>query len=66
MRSDVFAGVPLTEDAEEHLARLVRGLDATWRQMADRPEEAGADAKVEIVVPEGGGRARLSVDKLAG
>jgi hypothetical protein len=32
--------------------------------MADRLEEAGDDAKVEIVVPEGGGRARLSVDKL--
>lgn len=32
--------------------------------MADRLEEAGDDAKVEIVVPEGGGRACLSVDKL--
>jgi Tn3 transposase DDE domain len=32
--------------------------------MADRMEEAGDDAKVEIVVPEGGGRATLSVDKL--
>jgi hypothetical protein len=32
--------------------------------MADRLAEAGDEAKVEIVVPEGGGRARLSVDKL--
>ncbi len=64
MRPDVLAGLSLTEDAEEHLAQLVRGLDAAWRQMADRLEEAGADAKVEIVVPEAGGRARLSVDKL--
>nr|WP_219669500.1 Tn3 family transposase [Streptomyces bambusae] len=32
--------------------------------MADRLKGAGADAEVEIVVPAGGGRARLSVDKL--
>lgn len=64
MRPDVLAGLSLAEDATEHLAQLTRGLDAAWRQMADRLEEAGADAKVEIVVPEGGGRARLSVDKL--
>lgn len=49
------------DDALDLFARV---LDAAWRQMADRLEEAGADAKVEIVVPEGGGRARLSVDKL--
>jgi hypothetical protein len=39
-------------------------LDAAWRQMQARLEEAGDEAKVEIVVPDGGGRARLSVDKL--
>ncbi|MCT9093770.1 hypothetical protein N4G70_33625 [Streptomyces sp. ASQP_92] len=44
----------LTEDATEHLAQLTRGLDAAWRQIADRFQEAGADAKVEIVVPESG------------
>jgi hypothetical protein len=64
MRADVLAGLSLTEDAGEHLAQLTRGLDAAWRQMADRLEDAGDDAKVEVVVPEGGGRARLSVDKL--
>ncbi|MFB7397692.1 hypothetical protein [Streptomyces sp. NPDC056191] len=32
--------------------------------MADRLEEAGADTKADIVVSEGGGRARLPVDKL--
>lgn len=53
LRADVLAGLSLTEDAG-------RGLDAAWRQMADRLEEAGDDAKVEIVVPEGGGRAKLS------
>jgi TnpA family transposase len=64
MRGDVLAGLSLNEDVGEHLAGLTRGLDAAWRQMADRLAEAGDEAKVEIVVPEGGGRARLSVDKL--
>ncbi|GAA2569796.1 hypothetical protein GCM10010398_69690 [Streptomyces fimbriatus] len=66
MRTDVLTltGPSLTEDAGEHPARLTRGLDAAWRQTADRLAEAGDDAKVEIVVPEGDGRARLSVDKL--
>jgi hypothetical protein len=36
MRADVLAGLSLTEDAGEHLAQLTRGLDAAWRQMADR------------------------------
>ena len=64
MRGDVLAGLSLNEDVGEHLAGLTRGLDAAWRQMAARLAEAGGEAKVEIVVPEGGGRARLSVDKL--
>ncbi|MGW9596839.1 hypothetical protein ACWHLZ_41965 [Streptomyces chartreusis] len=64
MRGDVLAGLSLSEDVGEHLATLTRGLDAAWRQMADRLAEAGNEAKVEIVVPEDGGRARLSVDKL--
>lgn len=50
MRADALAGLSLTEDAEEHLAQLTRGLDAAWRQMADRLEEAGADAKVKAVL----------------
>lgn len=62
--ADVLAGLSLSEAAAEHLDQLVRGLDAAWRQMADRLQEAGDDAKVEVVVPEGGGRAKLSVDKL--
>jgi TnpA family transposase len=64
MKADVLAGLSLSEDAGEHLAQLTRVLDAAWRQMADRLAEAGDEAKVEIVVPEGGGRAKLSVDKL--
>lgn len=34
------------------LAQLTRGLDSARRQMADRLEEAGDDARVEIVVPD--------------
>ncbi|GAA3517806.1 hypothetical protein FHR32_007197 [Streptosporangium album] len=64
MRGDVLAGLSLNDDVGEHLSGLTRGLDAAWRQMADRLAEAGDETKVEIVVPEGGGRARLSVDKL--
>ncbi len=64
MKADVLAGLSLSEDAGEHLAQLTRVLDAAWRQMADRLAEAGDEAKVEIVVPDGGGRAKLSVDKL--
>ncbi|WSQ55727.1 hypothetical protein OG507_00550 [Streptomyces sp. NBC_01217] len=40
MRADVLAGLSLTEDAGEYLTQLTRGLDAAWRQMADRLEEA--------------------------
>lgn len=61
---DVLAGLSLDMPVEEHLAELTRGLDAAWRQMADRMAEAGPEAKVEVVVPPEGGRARLSVDKL--
>lgn len=64
MKADVLAGLSLSEDAAEHLDQLIRGLDAAWRQMADRLTEAGDEAKVEVIVPEGGGRAKLSVDKL--
>ncbi|MFD0403880.1 hypothetical protein [Kitasatospora sp. NPDC127116] len=52
--ADVLAGLSLSEAATEHLDQLVRGLDAAWRQMADRLQEAGDDAKVEVVVPEAG------------
>jgi TnpA family transposase len=64
VRPDVLAGLSLDLPVEEHLRELTRGLDAAWRQMADRMAEAGQDAKVEVVVPPEGGRARLSVDKL--
>ncbi|MGH3436071.1 MAG: Tn3 family transposase [Sciscionella sp.] len=64
VRTDVLAGLSLDMPVEEHLGELTRGLDAAWKQMADRMAEAGADAKVEVVVPPEGGRARLSVDKL--
>jgi TnpA family transposase len=64
LRHDVLAGLSLQTPVAEHLASLSRGLDAAWRQMAERLDEAGTDAKVEVVVPTDGWRPRLSVDKL--
>jgi TnpA family transposase len=63
VREDVLAGLSLDEDAEAHLGELTAVLDATWRQMAERLEEAGADAKISIEV-QPNGRAKLNVEKL--
>lgn len=49
----MLAGLSLTEPIEQHLDGLTCGLDAAWRQMEARREEAGSAAKVEIVVPPG-------------
>lgn len=65
MRSEVLAGLCLTEDAGEHLSQLTRGWTrrggrwpTVWRRPA--PTRRGRSSSAE-----GGGRARLSVDKLA-
>ncbi|MCX4548221.1 MULTISPECIES: Tn3 family transposase [unclassified Streptomyces] len=63
VREDVLAGLSLDEDAEQHLRELVDVLDATWKQMAERLEEAGDDAKISIEV-QPNGRAKLNVEKL--
>jgi TnpA family transposase len=63
VRKDVLAGLSLEEDAERHLRELVDVLDATWKQMAERLEEAGDDAKISIEV-QSNGRAKLNVEKL--
>ncbi|MFD0271350.1 Tn3 family transposase [Streptomyces sp. NPDC127106] len=63
VREDVLAGLSLDEDAEQHLRDLVAVLDAAWKQMAERLEEAGADAKISIEV-QPNGRAKLNVEKL--
>ncbi|WP_436771318.1 Tn3 family transposase [Yinghuangia sp. YIM S09857] len=63
VREDVLAGLSLDMPVEEHLAELVRGLDASWKQLAERLDEAGESAKVSIEVQDGG-RAKLNVDKL--
>ncbi|MEU7028938.1 Tn3 family transposase [Streptomyces sp. NPDC046275] len=47
---DVLAGLSLDMPVEEHLAALVTALDAAWKLMAERLEEAGKDAKVSIEV----------------
>lgn len=64
VREDVLAGLSLDEPVEQHLSGLVGALDAAWQQMAQRLTDAGDQAKVRVVVPEDGGRARLHVDKL--
>ncbi|GGR66765.1 hypothetical protein GCM10010282_69670 [Streptomyces roseolus] len=63
VREDVLAGLSLDEDAERHLRELVDVLDATWKQMAERLQEAGPDAKISIEV-QPNGRAKLNVEKL--
>lgn len=60
---DVLASLSLTDPVEAHLDGKLLALDAAWKQMAARLEEAGEDARVRVVTPADG-RARLSVDKL--
>lgn len=55
MRADALAGPSLTEGAEEHLAQLVRGLHAGWRQTASRLPETGDGAKVDLFNSKAGG-----------
>ncbi|GAB3002398.1 Tn3-like element Tn3 family transposase [Streptomyces pseudoechinosporeus] len=63
VREDVLAGLSLDENAEQHLKELIEVLDATWKQMAERLEEAGPDAKISFEM-QPGGRAKLNVEKL--
>ncbi len=64
IRPKVLDGLGLAAPVEEHLRSAVSVLDAAWTQMADRLHEAGPQASVRIV-PGAGGRARLSVERLA-
>ncbi|MEV4164928.1 hypothetical protein AB0J34_32625 [Nonomuraea dietziae] len=61
---DVPASLSLTDPVREHLNDKVLALDTASKQMAARLEEAGEDALVSVVTQPGGGRARLSVEKL--
>ena len=63
VREDVLHGLSLDMPVEQHLAELVRVLDAAWKQMAERLEEAGDEAKISIEV-QPNGRAKLNVDAL--
>lgn len=54
MEEDVLAGLSLDMPIEGHLAELVRGLDAGWKQLAERLEEAGQPAKISIDVHDDG------------
>jgi TnpA family transposase len=63
VRDEVLAGLGLTDPVEAHLAEYTSTLDAAWRQLAQRIEEAGPDASVRVV-PGEAGRMRLSVQRL--
>ncbi|MFJ2893540.1 Tn3 family transposase [Streptomyces sp. NPDC087218] len=63
VEENVLAALSLDMPVTEHLEELVRGLDAGWKQLAERLEEAGPAAKVSIEVQDDG-RVKLNVDKL--
>jgi TnpA family transposase len=63
VRPAVLDGLGLTAPVHEHLRGLVGQLDAAWAQMTDRLAEAGEAASVRVV-PDAGGRMRLSVERL--
>lgn len=64
VRRDVLAGLGLDEPVDAHLAGLTTALDAAWRLLAQRLEEAGPDASVRIVPAGADGRVKLAVDRL--
>ncbi|WP_331763958.1 hypothetical protein [Streptomyces anthocyanicus] len=55
VEEDVLAALSLDMPVTEHLAELVRGPDAGWKQLAERLEEAGPAAKFSIEVRDDGG-----------
>ena len=63
MRPEILDGLGLTAPAQVHLRGLVGRLDAAWAQMTDRLAGAGDSASVRVV-PDAGGRTRLSVERL--
>jgi TnpA family transposase len=63
VREDVLNGLGLEAPIEEHLTQRVQVLDAAWRQMSERLEEAGDEAKISIVVPDKG-RPKLNIERL--
>src|SRR5664280_2702541 len=62
-RTPVRTKLGLTAPAQVHLRGLVGRLDAAWAQMTDRLAGAGDSASVRVV-PDAGGRTRLSVERL--
>jgi len=66
MRPEILDGLGLTAPAQVHLRGLVGRLDAAWAQMTDRLAGAArfGDSASVRVVPEAGGRTRLSVERL--
>ncbi len=63
VQADVLHRLSLEAPVEQHLAERVGALDAAWRLMAERLEEAGQDAKLSFEV-QPNGRLKLNVDRL--
>ena len=59
----ILGSLGLDTPVKTHLRSLVHTLDASWRQTADRLEEAGPDSLIGVV-PGAEGRMRLSVERL--
>nr|WP_234538550.1 hypothetical protein [Streptomyces shenzhenensis] len=63
VEEDELAGLSPDMPVAEHLAELVRGLDAGWKLLTERLEEAGPAAKVSIEAQDDG-RVKLNVGNL--
>lgn len=63
MRVDVLHGLSLEQPVAEHLVERVGALDAAWRLMVERLQDAGQDAKLSFEV-QPNGRLKLNVDRL--
>ncbi len=59
----ILSSLSLDTPVNDHLRGLVNVLDASWRQTADRLDEAGEESAIRIV-PGAEGRMRLSVERL--
>jgi TnpA family transposase len=64
VRGEVLAGLGLAEPAERHLSELTVALDAAWRLLGQRLEEAGPDASMRVVPGDVDGRVKLAVERL--
>ncbi|MEV4172430.1 hypothetical protein [Nonomuraea sp. NPDC049709] len=63
VRAETLAGLGLAAPGAAHLTELAGALDAAWRLLAQRLEQAGPEVSVRLV-PAEDGRVKLAVDRL--